>query len=486
MFELSVMAETPASVGGPQDADDFSQLIADVLMSVGRSSPSAAVIGTWATALVSGAEDDGQLSEAELIERIGAAERLKAAASAYQARFSVLFEKRVRERRAATDEPLSGDRLGEGPRPVDPSVEAGQAIALARSESPARGGRLLGLAKALVNEMPHTLNALAAGRINEWRATLVVRETACLDVEDRVRVDEAMVPAYARGGVGDRQLAAEARAHAQRLDPAAAVKRARRAVAERRVWLRPAPDSMAVLSCLLPAAQAVASYKALTVNADSARAAGPEVREDRTRDQIMADTAVERLTGQEHAEDVAVAVNLVMAESALVRGSSEPALLEGFGVLPAQVGRDLVLSAAERATLRRLYTAPESGALTSMESRSRLFPEGLKAFIALRDATCRNPWCNAPIRQHDHVIPAARGGPTNAANGQGLCERCNQVKEAPGWSHGTTPATRHTVTVTTPTGRRYSSTAPPLPGTRQIVGHRVGFPRGRMVFHTAA
>jgi hypothetical protein len=497
MFEDAV---APVSVGGPQDAADLSRVIAEVLVAVQGGAPSAAAIGTWATALGSVGDDDLQLDEAELLERIAAEELLKAAAAASQARYSVQLEKRIRERRARGDGASSssvefGDAEGARPRGVDPSIEAGQAIALARGESPSRGGRLLGLAKALVHEMPHTLNALAAGRINEWRATLVARETACLEAEDRVRVDEALVPTYAREGVGDRQPAAEARANAQRLDPAAAVKRARRAVGERRVWLRPAPDSMAILSCLLPAAQAVAAYKALCAAADSARISGTEAPggdtltaqdgDGRTRRQTMADTLVERLTGQVPAGDVQIAVNLVMADAALIGGSPEPAALAGYGVLPAQVARDLVLASPD-AALRRVYVAPATGSITALESRSRVFPAGLKAFIALRDQTCRNLWCDAPIRHHDHVIPAARGGPTSAVNGQGLCERCNQAKEAPGWRHATTPALRHTITVTTPTGRRYRSTAPPLPGTRQLIGHRVEFPGGECVFHTAA
>ena len=51
-------------------------------------------------------------------------------------------------------------------------------IALARRESPLHGSRLLGLARALVNEMPHTMAAMTRGELNEWRATLMVRETA--------------------------------------------------------------------------------------------------------------------------------------------------------------------------------------------------------------------------------------------------------------------------------------------------------------------
>ena len=39
-------------------------------------------------------------------------------------------------------------------------------VALARRDSPARGGRHLGLAKALVHEMPHTLAALECGALS--------------------------------------------------------------------------------------------------------------------------------------------------------------------------------------------------------------------------------------------------------------------------------------------------------------------------------
>ena len=77
------------------------------------------------------------------------------------------------------------------PTPVYPAERLGAGIgaqvALARRESPARGSRLLGLAKALVTEMPRTLAALENGGLNEWRATLLARETACLSATDRCR-----------------------------------------------------------------------------------------------------------------------------------------------------------------------------------------------------------------------------------------------------------------------------------------------------------
>jgi hypothetical protein len=116
--------------------------------------------------------------------------------------------------------------------------------------------------------------------------------------------------------------------------------------------------------------------------------------------------------------------------------------------------------------LRRLYTAPETGDLVAMDSRRRLFPPPLRRFIQIRDDTCRTPYCDAPIRHHDHIIPWHDNGPTSLTNGAGLCEACNHTKELPGWKAHPRPGPRHTFEITTPTGHTYRSMAPPLPGAR--------------------
>lgn len=108
-------------------------------------------------------------------------------------------------------------------------------VALARRDSPSRGGRHVGFAKVLVYEMPHTLAALATGALSEWRATLTVRESACLDVEDSRLLDAEMCSeASALDGLGDARIAAKAKEIAYRLDPHAVVDRAVHAEAERR------------------------------------------------------------------------------------------------------------------------------------------------------------------------------------------------------------------------------------------------------------
>jgi hypothetical protein len=106
-----------------------------------------------------------------MIDQLRELEDVKSAVAAKQARIAVAYDLDVRRERAAAGVPA--DELGAG---------VGAEIALARRESPSRGGRLLGLGKALVIEMPHTLAALESGQLNEWRATLVVKETACVPV----------------------------------------------------------------------------------------------------------------------------------------------------------------------------------------------------------------------------------------------------------------------------------------------------------------
>lgn len=392
----------------------------------------------------------------DLVAVITALERLKAAATAAQARLSADLDRDQRAAQRAAG--LPANRQGAG---------IANQIALARGQSPHAGQTLLGVAKALTTEMPHTLNALATGALDEWRATVLVRESACLDVADRELLDrELCSDAAALVGVGARSLAGRARRVAQRLDAAALVRRARRAVADRCVTIRPAPDTMVYLTALLPVAQGVGAYAALTQAADAARAGG----DVRSRGQVMADTLVGRLTGREAVESVPLQVGLVMTDEALLAppgspGRDEPARLTGYGPVPAPWARDLVASALgdepERVWIRRLFTRPRSNQLTALESRARAAPPGLRDFVSLRDDTCRTPWCDAPIRHVDHVVDHHRGGATSSSNLQGLCEACNYAKTAPGWS---ATATGTAVTTTTPTGHRYTSTSPDLPG----------------------
>lgn len=402
------------------------------------------------------AQVDEGADEAALVARIGELERMKSAAAAGQARAAAALDARRRAAEAASGVPAA--KRGRG---------LASEVGLARRDSPVSGGQHLGFAKALVHEMPHTLAALECGALSEWRATLIVRESACLDVEDRRQLDVELCADIAKlDGMGDGRVAAAAKEIAYRLDPQAVVDRAAKAVKDRTVTIRPAPDTMTYVTALLPVAQGVGVYAALKRSADT-------TFDGRSRGQVMADTLVERVTGVPADAAPSVAVNLVLTDETLLGGASTPATLPGYGPIPASVARGLVAAALaddrSKATLRRLYRHPRTACLVAMESRSRCFPKGLARFIDLRDQTCRTPYCDAPIRHRDHARSHHRGGATSGANGLGMCEYCNYVKEAPGWqvTAGDENGT-HTAEFVTPTGVRYRSTAPPLPGPIEI------------------
>ncbi|MFF2317070.1 HNH endonuclease [Arthrobacter sp. NPDC058097] len=419
---------------------------------------------------------DPTADNAGLIDQVRAYENVKCWAAGQQARLSVTFEARLRqesnERPSLLAEDLGKDRTKEH------GLGAAEQIALARGESPNRGHRLLGTAKALV-QMPHTRAALETGQLNEERVTYVVKETACLSPADRAAVDEELAADTGTfTGAGSRAIIAAVRAAAIRRDPRSVAQRASHAVSERRVSLRPAPDCMTYLSALLPVHEGVAVLAALTRNAETLHAAG----DPRTRDQIKADTLVERTTGTPGGI-TGIELNLVMTDRSLLQGDSEPARIPGYGIVPGAWAQELIAqgqgeqvraqpaapdsarSLKELKTwVRRLYTAPGTGDLVAMDSKRRLFPAPLRRFIRIRDDTCRTPYCDAPIRHHDHIIPWHNDGPTSLSNGAGLCEACNHTKELPGWKVKPRPGPRHTIEITTPTGHTYHSTAPPLPG----------------------
>ncbi len=395
---------------------------------------------------------DPGASQAQLRDIVERCERLKSAAAAAQARATALWA----QKRAAAEEAAGtpAGRRGKG---------LASEIALARHDAPVCGNTQLGVAKALVHEMPYTLAALECGALSEYRATLIVRESACLSRQDRRQLDaELCADVRKLDGWGNKRVEAEAKKITARLDAAAVVERNNRAVASRCVTTRPAPNGMVYVTFLMPLAHGIGMYAALKREADAAC-------DGRSKGQVMTDTAYQRVTGRAATEPVDVNLNLVLADTTLFGGDDCPGHLAGYGPVPAHVVRHLLGEAVAddkaKATLRRLYRHPDSAQLVAMESRARIFPKGLAAFIGLRDQTCRTPYCNAPIRHRDHATPDRDGGKTSALNGLGNCEACNYAKEAPGWRVSTSEHNgEHIAQYLTPTGATYRSTAPPLPG----------------------
>ncbi|MGZ8179365.1 HNH endonuclease [Williamsia sp. SKLECPSW1] len=387
--------------------------------------------------------------EGEAIDLISLAESVKAACAATQAEQTL----RLQELRSAAE--------AERGVPVERRCRGLSAeVALARRVSGNAGGRYLGFARAM-GEMPNTFARLRDGSLSEWRATILVRETGYLQVEDRRAIDDALcADPKTLDGVGDRAVEALAKRIAYSRDPHAVVDRNASAPKDRRVSLRPKPDAMVQLSALLPMTAGIAAYAALKKQADLICQS-----DDRTHAQVMADTLLRRLTGVAVPGAIPLAVDVVVSADVLTGASGAAADVPGYGPIPADTARDLIADALDHdttVTLRRLFAAPETGALVAMESRARLFPTGLRQFLTRRDVSCRIPYCDAPIAEIDHAHPHHTGGPTTADNGLGECRTHNRQKENPGWqvTTGLDDHGRHEALVRTPTGHEHRSRAP--------------------------
>ena len=167
----------------------------------------------------------GAMADSHPVEELRRLEEIKAAAAAAQARVTVAFEASQLARQEAAG--VRREQRGRG---------IGDQVALARGVPASQGSRHLGFAKAMA-EMPHTLALLTAGRIDEWTATLLVRETAALSLTDRTLVDQRLCAMRIDTATGlvdhpwvlektPRRVEGAARALAAELDPQAAVRRA--------------------------------------------------------------------------------------------------------------------------------------------------------------------------------------------------------------------------------------------------------------------
>jgi len=101
---------------------------------------------------------------------------------------------------------------------------------------------------------------------------------------------------------------------------------------------------MAVLTGYLSVEQGIACYAALGKHADSTAAGG----DGRTRDQIMADTLVEPITGRTRAQDINIELQLMMPLDTLINPDHHrPTIIPEYGPLPARMVWEILTSSQD-------------------------------------------------------------------------------------------------------------------------------------------
>jgi hypothetical protein len=202
----------------------------------------------------------GGLGDDELIGLLRAARRLASRATALEL---AAVADLARRRRACPDR--------DGP---DPGEHVDAEVAAALTLTPSAAARLHDLALGLAR-LPSVARALAAGRIDQARAAVIVAETSALDDVAAAAVGTAIIRAASSMTTG--QLRAESRQLVIFLDPAAALRRKQAAEKHARVeFWREDAGTCALSGRDLPPGLALAADKHVTAAAEFLRTQGAE------------------------------------------------------------------------------------------------------------------------------------------------------------------------------------------------------------------
>ncbi|WP_052259882.1 HNH endonuclease signature motif containing protein [Pseudarthrobacter phenanthrenivorans] len=136
--------------------------------------------------------------------------------------------------------------------------------------------------------------------------------------------------------------------------------------------------------------------------------------------------------------------------------ADEPAMLDGYGPIPASMARELVASGAE--SFHRVLVDPRDGAPLEIGRTSYRLTKAMRAWLRLRDGKCPFPGCSnhSLDNEADHLLAWANGGTTGISNLGQPCPKHHKLRHTTGWTP--TPATKNEPPGwTSPTGRYYAS-----------------------------
>jgi len=413
------------------------------------------------------------LDDFDLVEAVAAWERIAAWAAAHQVQaLAALVSRPVFAR-------LSSLRDG-----LDPVRGAGLEVSARLRVSIREAEQRLDLALTLVTERTATLAALAAGRVDYWRAKTLTDGLAVLeDPATAARVEHDLLQAaggLSRAGLRTRVAKAVAVA-----DPAAAEGRHARAVEDRQVRCRPEPDAMGSTWALLSGYDTATLDRVLDAAADGIRHAHPD--DPRTHAQRRADALAhlahtawrtghlgpaagdcgsddgtcparrggpgpDGLCGRTRrgrrrdgrgcrcgcggAGTIRLRpgrrpqIAVVVPYATLLGVDDQPGELAGYGPLPASAARRI----AAGGTWRRLLTDPATGRLLDYGTTRYRPPRHLIDHVVMRDQTCCGIACTRPAAacDIDHTI-GYPDGPTADWNLGPPCRPHHNGKTHAGW-----------------------------------------------------
>ena len=232
-------------------------------------------------------------------------------------------------------------------------------------------------------------------------------------------------------GLTTGQLRARVRRLVMAADPDGAKSSYEEGLADRHIATGPNPDNTANLGIYSAPPDRVAAARAFTEERARALRGPGEVR---TLDQLRADVALDLLTGNSEpgVSGGGGRVNVTITAETLAGLSDQPAELEGFGPVIAEIGRKTVM---ENLDGEWVFTATDQAGNIATGTLSRRPTAAQRRYLEAVYPTCVMVGCRQPAYDCDldHRRPVSRGGPTHNDNLEPLCRHHHMVRHHTQW-----------------------------------------------------
>jgi Domain of unknown function (DUF222) len=346
-------------------------------------------------------------------------------------------------------------------------------------------GSFLADSHALTTSLPLTLAALQEGSISWQHARVMVDEAVTLDPAGAAALETHFLDPDApdalhgcpAGEMPASRFRHKARTWRERHHAESIETRHAKGVLDRRVEYSPDQDGMAWLSAYLPADQAAAIWNRTTAVARGLQGQA----EPRTLTQLRTDVFAAALLssgspgygtvgpgadddGRMNPEEYdpgrvqppRAQVLVTVPVFSLLGVTEEPAMLDGYGPIPASMARNLVANGAQ--SFHRVLVDPRDGAPLEIGRDSYRLTKAMRQWLRLRDGKCPFPGCSNQSLDNDadHLLAWAKGGTTGVANLGQPCPRHHRLRHTSAWQP--TPATKDEPPGwISPSGRHYKS-----------------------------
>ena len=315
-----------------------------------------------------------------------------------------------------------------------------------------RAATLIDTSTALVDRLPATLAAVAAGAVSWEHAEVIAKHSDGLEGDALVSYDARLAALAAE--VNPKQLDRKARAQVELAQPSTAVERAEKAAATRRIYVDPGADGMAYLTLFAPAPEIHAIADRTARLAAGLRAAGDPRSMGHLKLDVLCDLMLNGETSIPGAtRGVRGRVHVMVPAMTLLGVGEEAAILRGYGPIDPATAAQVT---AEATSWRRILTDPITGRILTADPRDYRPTARMIDHARLVHPTCVFPGCTVPSERADidHTEDHAYGGHTTPENLAPLSQDHHKVKHHTRWQ--IVQNGDDTLTATSPAGYRYT------------------------------